>query len=322
MGACGSSSAQPGSGDGTESTPGPSSATSETTPASGPSSGSTSGPGSHSGTATAADTTSGDGALRCNGWAALCERRYDEVVYPAAHNANASRAWGYAPINANHDSAMDVMLEAGMRALLIDVHEFRGQTAMCHGPCGLGNTPHIEGLELIRDFLASHPHDVLTIIYQDEVGTEAIVADFEAAGLLDSVHTQTRGRPWPTLREMIEQDRRLVVTAESGRPPPLWYHHVWDVASDTPFTFFSPDEMSCELNRGQPDNPLFLMNHWVNTRANLPSEAMATVVNAPAFVVERAQRCTKERGRPPTFIAVDFFEQGDVFEAVQQLNGL
>lgn len=258
----------------------------------------------------------------CNGYAALCDRRYDQIVFPGAHNANSARAWGYAEINANHQSGMDVMLDAGLRVLLIDVHDFNGETTMCHGPCGFGNTPHIEGLTLIRDFLDANPHEVLTIIYQDEVSVDAMVADFETAQLTERVYTHEAGAAWPTLREMIEANTRLVITAEAGRPPPGWYHHVWDVASDTPFTFFSLEDMSCELNRGAADNDLFLMNHWVNTKANLPSEDNAVLANAPAQIVGRARQCERERGRLPTFIAVDFFEQGDVVAASAELNGL
>ena len=36
----------------------------------------------------------------------------------------------------------------------------------------------------------------------------------------------------------------------------------------------------------------------------------------------RLQQCWTESGRIPNFVAVDFFEQGDLFEAVASLNGL
>jgi hypothetical protein len=33
-------------------------------------------------------------------------------------------------------------------------------------------------------------------------------------------------------------------------------------------------------------------------------------------------RCRQERGRIPNYVAVNFFDEGDVFRAVDQLNGL
>lgn len=275
--------------------------------------------GTSASTASSSDAT-GPAARLCNGSVALCDRPYDQVVFPTAHNANASREWGYPPINANHGAGLETMLETGIRGFLIDVHDYEGETTTCHGPCGLANQPHTQTLEVLASFIAANPSEVLTIIYQDEAGRDPIVADFEAAGLDAQTYAHPPGEPWPTLGALIDAGTTLVVTAESGSPPPAWYHHVWDVASDTPYTFFTPEEMSCELNRGQADNDLFLMNHWVNTRANLPSEPQATVVNELGFLLERAARCERERGRRPNFLAVDFFEQGDVVEASRMLN--
>lgn len=90
--------------------------------------------------------------------------------------------------------------------------------------------------------------------------------------------------------------------------------------ADTPFGFAAPEEMSCEPNRGPPDAPLLLMNHWLSPAA--PDRQAATVVNAHDAVVERARRCERERGRLPNFVAVDFYGIGDVLEAVDTLNGV
>jgi hypothetical protein len=117
---------------------------------------------------------------------------------------------------------------------------------------------------------------------------------------------------------MIAANTRLVVTAEQGAPPPPWYQHVWDLTWDTPYTFMSIDAFTCDPNRGDPSHPLFLVNHWVSTEANLPDAAAAPSANALDVLLDRIDACP----RLPTFLAVDFYEQGDLFEAVQTLNGL
>lgn len=53
-----------------------------------------------------------------------------------------------------------------------------------------------------------------------------------------------------------------------------------------------------------------------------PDRQTAAVVNARGVIVERARRCAAERGRLPNVVAVDFYGIGDVFEAVDELNGL
>jgi hypothetical protein len=263
-----------------------------------------------------------DGALACNGSPALCDRPFDQVAFPATHNANSAADWGYSLLNANHQSGMDVQLESGIRAMLIDVTYDDGETTMCHYDCNLGSTPHLDGLAILADFLDAHPREVLTIIYQDSISVKDMVADFETAGLIERVYSHPDGAAWPTLGEMIDADTRLVVTAESGGPPPAWFHHVWDVGFDTPFDHPSLDEMSCGVNRGDPTHDLFLMNHWVNNAVGPPSQANANTANALDFLVDRAMRCWDEQGRIPNFLAVDFFEEGDVVGAAEIVNGL
>lgn len=271
-------------------------------------------------TGTTGEATTGE-PLACNGHAALCERRYDEVVFPTTHNSFSARDAGFSQLNANHRRTLAAQLEDGVRGLLLDVTEDGGETALCHGPCGFGKIAHAAALADIAAFLDAHPREVLTIIYQDSVPPAAVEADFVAAGLDARVYTHAGG-PFPTLDAMIAADTRLVVTAEVGAPPPDWYHHVWDLAWDTPYSYKSPDEFSCALNRGDTSNPLFLLNHWVNSEIDLPSEEDAAIVNAFEVLHGRAVQCMQEAGDLPNFVAVDFYEQGDLFAVVDALNGV
>jgi hypothetical protein len=45
-------------------------------------------------------------------------------------------------------------------------------------------------------------------------------------------------------------------------------------------------------------------------------------VNAYDFLVERARECKQRRGLLPNLIAVDFSDEGDVFESSRKLNRL
>lgn len=261
-------------------------------------------------------------ALPCNGFVELCSRPFDEVVFAATHNAHAATADGYPVVNANQISGIGQQLEDGVRALLMDVYEHEGQSVLCHGPCQLANTPHAATLSTIKAFLDAHPREVITIIYEDHLAVERIAEDFTEVGLDALVYTHTALAAWPTLGEMIEDNTRLVVTAESGAPPPAWFHHVWDVAWDTPYTFRSESEFTCALNRGSRDNALFLTNHWLGTELGLPSEAGAMTVNSYDTLHARAQGCWDETNDVPNFLAVDFYEHGDLFDVVNDLNGV
>jgi hypothetical protein len=264
------------------------------------------------------------GVRACNGRPELCDRRYDQVVFPATHNAHSARAYGYS-INANQISGITKQLADGVRCMLLDVYSGSGEggTALCHGFCSLGETPHLSGLAEIKTFLDAHPNEIVTFIYEDHVDASVIAADLEVAGLSDLTFAHAPGEPWPTLGEMIDHGTRLVVTAENGRPPPRWFHHVWDVAFDTPYSFHAPGEFSCRLNRGAATNDLFLVNHWINTSPpiELPSEDNAKIVNRYDTLKARAEQCATETGHVPNFVAVDFYEAGDLFSVVDTLNG-
>jgi len=257
----------------------------------------------------------------CNGHAELCSRRFDQVVFAGTHNAHSAQVDGYPVLNANQVSGVGVQLADGVRCLLMDVYDLNGESVFCHGPCSLASTSHVGGLETIKAFLDDNPREVVTIIYEDHLDSARIAADFAAVGLDLYVYAHTPNAPWPTLGAMIDNNTRLVVTAESAGPPPAWFLHVWDEAWDTPYTFSGADEFSCDLNRGSRNNALFLVNHWLGDSLGLPTEDGAMTVNTYDVLYGRAKGCWDETGDVPNFVAVDFYEHGDLLEVVDALNG-
>ena len=99
-----------------------------------------------------------------------------------------------------------------------------------------------------------------------------------------------RGRAharWPTLRELIARDERVVTLLESGRPGVPWLLPAFAVLQETPFTFpTARDTLSCAPNRGGTSGTLLQLNHWVETTP-APRPSNAAVVNALAVLLER-----------------------------------
>jgi hypothetical protein len=77
--------------------------------------------------------------------------------------------------------------------------------------------------------------------------------------------------------------------------------------------------LSCGLNRSSAGNPLFLVNYWLNDVRSLATDARR--INAYDMMRPYVQRCRNERGRLPNYVAVNFYDQGDVFRVVERLNG-
>jgi hypothetical protein len=145
---------------------------------------------------------------------------------------------------------------------------------------------------------------------------------FSEAGLLPDVYTPQPGEPWPTLGQMITSGHRVVVLMErhgGGKTYP-WLQQGFEVVQDTPFSNPTVASLTCALNRGSPSNPLFLVNFWLNNFQSLVSDART--INAYDILWPYLQRCHGQRGHLPNFVAVNFYNEGDVFRAVDQLNGL
>jgi hypothetical protein len=290
--------------------------------------------------------------VACNGHPELCDRRYDEVAYPATHNSMANSTEGW--LLPSEDVPIRQQLEDGVRALLIDTHYWDTSTQsierlsaagsfppavldlmanllvdsgdppsgvyLCHVSCWLGAISLYDALSDIKEFMDEHPNEVVTLMIEDGVSADDTAAVFAEAGLLPYLFTPEEGRPWPTLGEMIESGNRLVVMAERQGGSPDWHAKAWDLTQDTAFDVSSPGEFDCALNRGAADNELFLVNHWINAAA--PDRVDSNMVNTAAVITARARRCEAERGQMPNFIAVNFHRIGGLFDAIDAINGV
>lgn len=196
----------------------------------------------------------------------------------------------------------------------------RSEVYLCHGLCEVGATPLIQTLTAMREFLERNPREVLVIFIQDVVPPEPTAAVFEEAGLADYAYTHVPGSQWPTLREMIDANQRLLVMAENDGGGPDWYHAGFVLTQETPYKYHSPDEFSCAANRGEPESPLFQLNHWIEKVT--PSPADADQVNAYSVLLARALECEAKRGMIPNLVAVNFYARGDVLKVVDALNGV
>lgn len=195
---------------------------------------------------------------------------------------------------------------------------------LCHGFCEVGAIPAEKGFREVADFLTANPGEVVVMSIEDATSPEDTVAELEAAGLDEFAYRGPNG-PWPTLREMIDDNERLLVMAERDGGEPAWYRDQFEITQETPFKFTKPEQLekpsSCKPNRGPSDAPFFLLNHWVDS-SPAPRPSNAKIVNQKDFLLNRVAMCERVRGIQPTILAVDFFREGDVVGAVNELNGV
>jgi hypothetical protein len=201
---------------------------------------------------------------------------------------------------------------------------------LCHSFCELGGTPLGDVLTDLHDFLVANPREVVVVVNQDYLTPQDFVGAVRRAGLEGIVYRgPTTGR-WPSLREMIADNQRVVFLAENRAGAAPWYHLAYKaITEETPYKFSKPAQLtdgaslasSCRPNRGPPEAPLFLVNHWITT-APVPRPSDATKVNAYGPLLRRTQECMRVRHHIPNLVAVNFYRRGALMRVVDTLNGI
>ena len=201
---------------------------------------------------------------------------------------------------------------------------------LCHSFCELGATRLDSVLEDLRTFLVANPGAVVVVINQDYVKPDDFVGAVRDADLEGLVYKGRVDGDWPTLREMVDRNERLVLMAENHAGGAPWYHSAYDrITEETPYSFTKvpqltdPDKLdkSCEPNRGKEGAPVFLVNHWITTDP-VPLPSNASKVNAYDALLARARDCERVRHHLTNLLSVNFYLRGDLFKVADKLNGL
>ncbi len=199
----------------------------------------------------------------------------------------------------------------------IDVYFEEGELLLCHGSCLLGSTALDAALGGIRVFLEAEPREILFVDLQNKAPVDEVSAAFDAAGLLAFVHEQSVGEPWPSLGEMIDSGRRLVVFS-GDTDGPTWLHYGGDFIYATAWGSETVEDMTCELTKPAFPHGLFELNH--NLTNPVASEDLANQVNWNPFLAERVEACTAAQGHRVNLLSVDYYSIGDVLDLVGYLN--
>ena len=277
-----------------------------------------------------------DDGLVCNGLAILCDRSYDNVTFPETHNAFATHEDGIYYPASNHRTGLDAQWQAGIRAFMLDTHYADSSNPnpdgvrFCHGsgggtisPCVYGSVGAVAWLTDLEQHMVNAPSDVVTLLIENYVQADDLVHVLDEAGLMGNAYVHTLNEPWPTLRELVGQNHRLVLfweqASDTNHP---YFHDFLTFGWTTDYAEESKDEMDCVPHRGDGIQPVYHMNNWLSGPLGLSSPNNADETNDPTFLVERATECIEMHGKRPTFIAVDWWEDGDVVAAALAVNQL
>ncbi|ATQ43473.1 hypothetical protein [Caulobacter mirabilis] len=204
-------------------------------------------------------------------------------------------------------------------------------------------------LTQVVEVLAAEPQRIVTLIFESRLGNPApdrlLTTAFDQAGatsrLFYADRENVRGdkrwnvatQGWPTRRWMIDNDFRLVVFSDSAAEtwsscqvrdadglPFLWRYAAETVYGDDSMNLDKPaatrrcslrftDRMP-PLPNGERRWPLLIMNYFPTFAVGSFNQAAFHIHNSYARLSAKTNQVTDAAGRPPNFLAIDYFELG------------
>eukprot|EP00547_Thalassionema_nitzschioides_P006122 CAMPEP_0194214290 /NCGR_PEP_ID=MMETSP0156-20130528/15472_1 /TAXON_ID=33649 /ORGANISM="Thalassionema nitzschioides, Strain L26-B" /LENGTH=475 /DNA_ID=CAMNT_0038942519 /DNA_START=159 /DNA_END=1583 /DNA_ORIENTATION=- len=261
--------------------------------------------------------------------------RANEITYPSSHNAMSSRSEGF--IAPNNNRPLEEAMEDGIRGFLLDSCDCGSTVEFCHSKCFLGTKDPRSTFDTIANFLTTEkPNDIIVLEIQVDDGTLHDLWSLTSKEFRDLVYSKTRGKPWPTLNEMIDEGRRIIVFQHKGTGGdslncsndgecPEGVHDFYDYAFQTDWDYDEDElldfDLSCQVKAGDIGRSDFIANNHF-ARNPLASSNIAKSVNVASVLRDRMEYCSKNvwGGENTTLLVVDFWSIGDVVKVANDQN--
>ncbi|KAK3951708.1 PLC-like phosphodiesterase [Pseudoneurospora amorphoporcata] len=286
----------------------------------------------------------------CNNSPLLCDRAYNNVTHMGAHDSSFLKDGSTGnSLAGNQYFNATVALDAGIRLLQGQVHDTNGTLRLCHTSCSLLDAgPLQDWLAKVKFWMDTNPNEVVTLLLVNS--DNKLVSDyatvFEGSGISTYGYQPTDGstasKTWPTLREMITSNKRLVSFIASIDYSTIYPYLLseFDHVFENPYDVLSLSGFNCTLDRpkgqGSAENAIAsgrmpLMNHFAYSvlmeGVQIPDETNIDITNSADTTTTgnlglHADTCVKQWGVKPTFILVDFFDHGPAIDTADRLNGI
>ncbi len=172
----------------------------------------------------------------------------------------------------------------------------------------------------LHSFIEANTREVLIVEFDMGDGSSPdLRTALVHSGLVDYVYVppQEYAVEWPTLGEMIESGKRLVLFGSGDGMASCPANkckdgilHAADHVAET-YTGYGADLASCEPSTsGEVLFSLFRLNHYVEKDRQMPRPGDAREMNAYANLETRMGNC-RRAGYMPNLLAVEFWDEGD-----------
>lgn len=276
------------------------------------------------------DVLSMNKALPFNRYAWLTTHNSYAIVGEPSHTG-VPRATFY-----NQEDTVTSQLNNGVRALMLDMYDFRNDVWLCHsfgGQCYnfTAFEPALDTLKEIETFLSANPSEIVTIFIEDYVhAPHGLTNVFTAAGLMKYwfplADMPKNGGDWPLVSDMIAKNQQLVVfTSISSKESTEGIAYQWNYVAENQYGDGGMTAGSCpkraESSPLNSNTKSLILENFFPTD---PDELAACQDNSDMLSAMLKVCYAAAGNRWSNFLAVEFYkrsEGGGAFQATDTLNG-
>ncbi|KAK9676047.1 hypothetical protein RND81_11G050100 [Saponaria officinalis] len=250
---------------------------------------------------------------------------FNKYAFLATHNSFAIKA-GHEEEKVptvtltNQEDSITQQLNNGVRALMLDTYDYKGDVWLCHsfkGKCHAYTAFQraIDAFKEIEAFMSKNPSEIVTLILEDYVTSrKGLRRVFKESGLMKFwfplSRMPTNGRNWPLVKDMVGKNQRLIVfTSMQSKQKSEGIAYQWNYMVENQYGNQGMEPGRCpKRNESSALNDrtksLVLVNHF----KTIPMK-LTTCEDNSRQLIKTLQTCYLAAGhRWANFVAVDYYK--------------
>ena len=265
--------------------------------------------------------------------------RYDQVSNLCSHNS-----FTYPPKWLYYQQIADIktQLNHGVRALMPDTYEYKGDIYLCHQACTgaagiqkMGEPDKFSDfLKVVKNWLDAHPSEIVTLIVEEGSKNYPLLAQAveRVPGLPQMVLSKLEYEPlnhdgyWPTLKKLKQMGKRLIIFSSRAKSPFKKYsYYEWKYIIESNYSSRNKNVVCQEhedsIKRGSKHpRRLLLINYFGEITSDELTAARDNKYENLKSLIKTCKAKGLGGGKNPNFIALDRVDKGNAMKLINELN--